>query len=208
MTPEQKEIITKMNEVAFGNSNNDFAFKKDDNNVDEKIEEVSKKIQIEFYKHSEKVVPLLNKHTNSEIVTILPDLSEEKLVELYEISDEVVNCCLDFLNKTNDDVKFLDNYYGVHKIEFYKNKNNENTFDKLNEFIEHAKYGLDLYGFFRSCYQLETVIRYSKITKEQVEKRIIEVKNLIEESSYFDDVFKKDSNNILDKLSERNKERA
>ena len=205
---EIDEAITKLNKKVFGNNDSIWKEESSVDDVDEKIKEVSEKILIAFYNHSKKVSPLLTKHVNTKVITNLPVLSEEKLVELYEISDGVVNCCLEFLNKTDDDVKFLDNYYGKHKVEFYKNKNNEKIYDRINECVEHAKYGLDLYGCFRGCYQLETVIRFGKkITKEQIKRRIIEVKNLVKESSYFDDEFKKDSNNILNGLSKRNKER-
>ena len=118
---EIDETIAKMNESFFGH--NDGSWEQNEN----KIEEVLQNIQIKYKIYNVKINELLSKREEFIKKPRQDDgaFTAEQIVGIYNTSNQMVQASLDFLNETNNDVEYVDNYFSNQNDDFYKSETNK-----------------------------------------------------------------------------------
>ena len=176
---EIDEVLTKLNKKVFGN--NDSSWEQNENKVEESAKRLLNKYQILNEKQAE--IRAERAKFLHQVKQEDGDFTDEQIVSIYKLSDQLVQIYLIFLNETNDDVEYLKDYFSNRNDKIY---NNKASLEGVNEIVKIVKNALDADSAIRSCFELLRVIRAGLQSKESIEKRFVQLKKLISESENLD----------------------
>ena len=197
---EINEALTKLNKKVFGNNDSSWEQnerEQNENKVLETVLRIENKYLI-IVERQKEIKTEKNKFFDQPTQKN-GDFTNEQIVGIYKLSDQLVQIYLGFLNETNDDVEYITNYFSNRNDKIY---NSKVILEGVDEIIKVIKRALDTESAVRSCFELLGVTRAGLQSKESIEKRFVQLKKLINESEHLDEGDKEKLLEVLDNIKE------